>query len=102
MTLMRKTLKECKARGERTQEAGFRRMNASMLNGGWYEKRASDFTLRVFVSKEMTRENVMHGYPSIVVIVYWKRYYTLWSGVKTLINRVYHLFGGILNEKVVN
>lgn len=81
MTLMRKTLKECKARGERTQDAGFKSTNARILNGGWYEKRASDLTLSI-VRKKMVPLKFMHAHPSIVVIVYWKRYCKLQSDMK--------------------
>jgi len=42
---MRNTFTECKARGDRNQEAGLRIRKARILNGGWYENRASDFTL---------------------------------------------------------
>jgi len=39
-------LKVCKALGVSTQEAGFKSINARILNGGWYEKSASDLTLK--------------------------------------------------------
>jgi hypothetical protein len=43
---MRKTLTECKVLGEATMDKGPNSKNASKLKGGWYENKASDFTLQ--------------------------------------------------------
>lgn len=51
--MMRKTLVEWRARGDRNQLAGFRIIKARRLKGGWYEKRASDLTLRQKSKEEL-------------------------------------------------
>lgn len=43
---MRKTLTECKVLGEPTMDKGPNSRKANKLKGGWYENKASDFTLQ--------------------------------------------------------
>ncbi len=57
VSLTRKTFNECNARGVRTKLEGLSMINASMLKGGWYEKRASDLTLKRGLASQSEKEN---------------------------------------------
>ena len=80
VSLIRKTLTECRALGERNQLAGLRMTKARILNGGWYENRASFLTLKTWIDNRNQISLKLLGrcenstYPSMVEIANWNKY----------------------------
>ena len=67
---MRATLERCRERGVRIKLRGRRIAYARRLKGGWYENRASDFTLKFDIKDEST-EAKEDAYFSIVRMENW-------------------------------
>lgn len=104
VSLMRRTFKECSARGVRTKLAGLSMINARMLKGGWYENSASDFTLihrcQLLVREEQRSIPFDGGYGELKQVLVKRKLST--SAFRPLLTSRLAFYGSVRRASVSN